>query len=792
MFRSKRGTVLIIIITLIIGIAAYFIMAVKGKSSLDATTTAVLNSYGSELLYTKPDFSSPNVKVDDDEVHIEKGTIVTVLHDEGDWCKISYMDEFFNQKVTGYISKRYLIAKGATEGVLHAKAISTSVVYNDPTSGGAVEYNGEDVVLSEGDSFDIIGNFMIFGTKWYKVKVSKKADSVVGFIPAGTALAEYHISMDGSIYSTEGVTVSKEPGDSPITYKKNIIKLPAYNDIFITGQVLSEGEIYDRVEFDYENLKVQGYIKDNYVIAQNFEKGTQSAFLNLDEGNSYTDSYVDVAPKLKPDKTAEPVKKNIKLKPISDKEFDKLLTAEGFPEDYKHKLYALHKLYPYWKFKAYDTGLDWEQAVAAESRVGLNLVHVSLPNDYKSKAPGAYDEESGSYIAYDSSTYVTASEKAVRYFMDPRNFLDEVNIFMFEDLTYQRAVHNIKGIETALNGTPMHQTSFNYKDGSETKSKTYSRTFLEAARISGVSPYFLAARVKQEVVISPSAFSSSVTNSAGYYNYYNIGAANSTVPGGAIAGAISFARSGTDYMRPWNNPYRGVVGGAMFIGQNYINIGQNTMYFQKFNVTNVATYNHQYVANITTNVGEAQKAVEAYGSGVKSMNITFRIPVYHSMPSTVSVKPRGGSNVGSTIRISDLSSNAASDGNNSLKSVKVSYSGQYEIIRPSETEKTIEVQAAEGTRYIRIAARAANKNASVSGTGRKRVSEGTNIFNLTVTAQNGQTKGYRIVVRVPKSRGKKDTTDTASTPAPANDDSNKTEVTPEPKESDPSSGSSVG
>ena len=49
---------------------------------------------------------------------------------------------------------------------------------------------------------------------------------------------------------------------------------------------------------------------------------------------------------------------------------------------------------------------------------------------------------------------------------------------------------------------------------------SYVDTFMEAGQIAGVSPYFLASRVRQEV----GGGSSAVDGSYGYYNFFNIGA----------------------------------------------------------------------------------------------------------------------------------------------------------------------------------------------------------------------------------------------------------------------------
>ena len=253
--------------------------------------------------------------------------------------------------------------------------------------------------------------------------------------------------------------------------------------------------------------------------------------------------------------------------PLTDEEYKKKLRDDGFPESYVSSLLALHDKYPDWIFKPYKTGLKWDDVIKAESKVGLNLLPNSKSHAWKSTASGAYDWKTDKYIPFDGSTWVTASEEAVKYYMDPRNFLDERGIFQFESLEYQKSSHTQDGVEKILQNTPMANKTFTYKsDDGKSKSMKYSKAFITAASESGVSPYHLASRVKQEVVISSTMMSSSVSGKVsgyeGIYNFYNIGANNSTVAGGAIANGLKWASTGNTYSRPWNSPYKSIVGGA--------------------------------------------------------------------------------------------------------------------------------------------------------------------------------------------------------------------------------------
>ncbi len=143
-------------------------------------------------------------------------------------------------------------------------------------------------------------------------------------------------------------------------------------------------------------------------------------------------------------------------------------------------------------------------------------------------------------------------------------------------------------------------------------------------------------------MISPTTMSDSVSGTrsgyTGIYNFYNIGATNTT-SGSAVNNGLKWASTGTSYLRPWNSRYRSIVGGAIYIGEKYINVGQNTSYLQKFNVTEKNRYNHQYMSNIEAPNSEATKTASAYSATLNEMTLVFSIPVYTNMPEEVSPIP---------------------------------------------------------------------------------------------------------------------------------------------------------
>ena len=249
---------------------------------------------------------------------------------------------------------------------------------------------------------------------------------------------------------------------------------------------------------------------------------------------------------------------------------------------------------------------------------------------------GAYNPATGQYIAQDGSSWFQAANEVVEYYMDPRNSMTDARIFQFERLSYEAGVQTISGVQNILKGSFMENATILTDDN---RRITYAQAIMEAAQISGASPYHLAARIIQEVGRSGSGSTSGTyvgkdgTSYAGIYNFYNIGASSSADP---IATGLSWAKSGTTYNRPWTSPYKSIVGGAQYIARNYINEGQDTQYLQKFDVESEynGLYWHQYMTNIEAAYSESNTMYKNYvQSGLLESEIIFKIPVYNNMPT---------------------------------------------------------------------------------------------------------------------------------------------------------------
>ena len=90
---------------------------------------------------------------------------------------------------------------------------------------------------------------------------------------------------------------------------------------------------------------------------------------------------------------------------------------------------------------------------------------------------------------------------------------------------------------------------------------------------------------------------------------------------------------------------KGLEGGIKILKSNYIDIKQNTLYLNKFDVNPASGggfYNHQYMQNLSAAYSEAITFRSAYvNTNTLDNKIKFIIPVYENMPTTVAEKPTG-------------------------------------------------------------------------------------------------------------------------------------------------------
>ena len=351
------------------------------------------------------------------------------------------------------------------------------------------------------------------------------------------------------------------------------------------------------------------------------------------------------------------------------------LRAQGFSESYIEDLAALQKAHPNWKFVAFKTGIDFDDAVKGE-------------------------------LAGTPTT-----ETNLRAYLDPRNWLNEKYIFQFESIKKSDAVQSVSSVNAILKNTWMANSKINYFDTqgiskTVTQVNTYADAMIKASNYTNMSANYIAAKIRQEnggATYSATAVCGTRPPFQGMFNYFNIGAYTTAMDG--LAWAAGFLKANKDtvlydgtnataspivtvsngqrmtyvkedgeyyrvtlynelgngkyddketgyilksdvnttymgnYGRPWTDPNKAIYYGAKYIANGYLTY-QYTMYLQKFNVNAQSgnLYRHEYMTNVSGAASEGYHLYSGYSNaGLLNSAHTFYIPVFNNMPNDDSV-----------------------------------------------------------------------------------------------------------------------------------------------------------
>ncbi len=337
--------------------------------------------------------------------------------------------------------------------------------------------------------------------------------------------------------------------------------------------------------------------------------------------------------------------KQIITEPEPANDCERALKEAGFPSSYWSGLCALKETHPNWKFTPISTSLngnkiDWNASVVSEAKCGKNSMKTSdaslINNDCTNKA---------------DSGYSWVSEKAIKYYLDPRNFFNETNIFMFEN---QKATFNICPADYEVATSYVFNNNFMIQEYPGLPQ--YIGFATQSLGINGVA---IASRIRQELGNGQatsgkyanqllSAISGNYTsrwdryaadngNMDRYYNFFNVGVYDGN--GDSAYNAVHYA-----YKNGWGNVSetdegqniaKAIEGGVSFLNDHYIGVGQNTLYFQKFNTfpnTSSSRYVNQYMTNVVAPKSESANTHSAYQkANLLDAEFEFIIPVYYNM-----------------------------------------------------------------------------------------------------------------------------------------------------------------
>lgn len=411
------------------------------------------------------------------------------------------------------------------------------------------------------------------------------------------------------VYLVDEFTVRATPSQDGET----VVTVPGGQTVYIQDVTLDEnGQAWAYVSLYYDEVLYSGFItRSNLVCAdQAFLDWEAEYGMNPSSGKTARRSYAAIA----------------NPSPIANTS-----DVAQFPASYQSALNALKKAHPNWTFVKQTVNLNWDTVVANELTGDRNLVSgSSFGTRWRNELYG--------------QSWYQVSEATLEYYLDPRNWLDESHIFLFEQLTYNGTYYTKANMQSFLT----KNTTFlggalpaSYKAVAG-EPNNYAEIFIKAGENNKVSPFHLASRVNQEQSKTSPLISGTYSGFAGYYNYFNVGSTGKTNEQ-VIKNGLTYARD-----HGWNSPYKSINGGAAVIAQNYIKKGQDTLYLEKFDVD--ASYNglysHQYMQNISAPHVEGRNTYNAYKSaGLLNTTFIFKIPVYNNMPSAACKEPSANTSV---------------------------------------------------------------------------------------------------------------------------------------------------
>jgi len=410
----------------------------------------------------------------------------------------------------------------------------------------------------------------------------------------------------------------------------HMIQMGDYNGfVHISYTVLSNGSKIKNEHTNEENSRQVAVLNRDAPVYDN----TSGSFVQIGtliEGTVYkivseSSNYVKI---IFADRIGYVNKKNIETEKISLNKYD--LTLEEAVEIQMKASPQTDSEYA-WVSKDYIDDNSKVTADVLNVREGPSQVYLEIGELTKGAKVTIVDEVNGWYqIEYITRNHqwTHASPANIEYYLNPYNFInDEVQQFQFLDLSKASNV-SVETLNNFLSGKgTLHGQGQAFIDASHKHGINDMYLVSHAILETGNGGSELARGVEVgknksgELVLVNSNNRSSLTEIKRVYNMFGVGANdNVALENGAK----------TAYTRGWTTPYKAIVGGAEFIGNNYIKAGQNTLYEMRWNPAGMESNGyatHQYA----TDIGWASKQIYTMYNLYQQLDsyiLILDIPVY--------------------------------------------------------------------------------------------------------------------------------------------------------------------
>lgn len=302
--------------------------------------------------------------------------------------------------------------------------------------------------------------------------------------------------------------------------------------------------------------------------------------------------------------------------------------SNDLPSDFEQKypgyislVEALASSHPNWTFKLYETGLTWEATINSEYQNHSDSIKNVVPSNYSDEwicsICGREEQDTGEWCC--------ASRQAIEHVMDPRNSLNDANLFQYLQLSNDKSITKDQVAQMASKISYLNNQSIIDAIYEVANDPDYN-----------INPFYIIGKILQEQGSGASALCSGQGYKGqyvGYYNLFNVGASGKGEEA-VILNGLAYAKS-----QGWDTPKKSIMGGIGLI-RSYIRRGQDTLYYQKFNVVCSPYYSNQYAQNLfdAQSIGSILKGYYK-DAGLLESSFTFVIPLYIDMPSSPAKSP---------------------------------------------------------------------------------------------------------------------------------------------------------
>lgn len=217
---------------------------------------------------------------------------------------------------------------------------------------------------------------------------------------------------------------------------------------------------------------------------------------------------------------------------------------------------------------------------------------------------------------YENNSWVDANFYDVEYYINPKNFIDNNNIYQFLVLNYSEGM-TVEDANNILVGKGILEGQ--------------GAAFLEGAEKYNINPAYLIAHALLETGNGTSKLATGIEVSVVdgeevepkvTYNMYGIQAVDQDPNGQGSKYA---------YKQGWFTPESAIIEGAKWIGEGYINSDkykQNTLYKMRWNKDVIW---HQYASDIAWASKQVDR-LKRYTDMSSGLKLIFEIPVFKELP----------------------------------------------------------------------------------------------------------------------------------------------------------------